>query len=89
MLQAVNALTQGEDLLQVGVTGLGAGNDNQRQYMLSESQAATGVSFKLNAKAPVVRTVLVTGAPASAPPAMSVFVSTSRSATATCFTASS
>ncbi|MBI1398610.1 alpha-2-macroglobulin [Hyphomonas sp.] len=71
MLQAVNALTQGEDLLQVGVTGLGAGNDNQRQYMLSEAQAATGVSFKLNAKAPVFRTVLVTGAPASAPPAVS------------------
>jgi len=71
MLQAVNALTQGEDTLQVGVTGLGAGNDNQRQYMLSEAQAASGVSFKLNAKAPVFRTVLVSGAPSSAPPTVS------------------
>lgn len=69
MLQAVNALTEGEDTLQMGVTGLGTGKDNQRQYMLSEAEAASGVSFKLNAKSPVFRTVLVTGAPSSAPPA--------------------
>ncbi len=71
MLQAVNALTKGEAALQVGVTGLGNGNDNQRQYMLTEAQAAGGVTFKLNAKAPVFRTVLVTGAPSSPPPAAS------------------
>jgi uncharacterized protein YfaS (alpha-2-macroglobulin family) len=65
MLQAVNALTKGEAAVQVGVTGLGNGNDNQRQYMLTEAQAAAGVSFKLNGKAPVFRTVLVTGAPPS------------------------
>ncbi|MBK8197268.1 MAG: alpha-2-macroglobulin family protein [Acidobacteria bacterium] len=71
MLQAVNALTKGEAGVQVSVTGLGNGNDNQRQYMLTEAQASGGVSFKLNAKAPVFRTVLVTGAPSSPPPAVS------------------
>ena len=71
MLQAVNALTKGEAAMQVSVTGLGNGNDNQRQYMLTEAQAATGVSFKLNTKAPVFRTVLVTGAPSAPPPAVS------------------
>jgi len=70
MLLAVNALTKGEAALQVGVTGLGNGNDNQRQYMLTEAQATSGVSFKLNAKAPVFRTVLVTGAPSAPPPAV-------------------
>ena len=71
MLQAVNALTKGEAAVHVGVTGLGNGNDNQRQYMLTEAQAAAGVSFKLNGKAPVFRTVLVTGAPSAPPPAVS------------------
>ncbi|MBA4338592.1 MAG: alpha-2-macroglobulin [Hyphomonas sp.] len=71
MLLAVNALTKGEAALQVGVTGLGNGNDNQRQYMLTEEQATSGVSFKLNAKAPIFRTVLVTGAPSAPPPAVS------------------
>lgn len=69
MLQAVNALTKGAEAVQVAVTGLGNGNDNERQYMISEAQASGGVSFKLNAKAPVFRTVLVTGAPAAPPPA--------------------
>ena len=71
MLQAVNALTKGEANVQVAVTGLGTGNDNQRQYMLTEAQAASGVSFKLTGKAPVFRTVLVTGAPSAPPPAVS------------------
>ena len=71
MLLAVNALTKGEAALQVGVTGLGNGNDNQRQYMLTEAQATSGVSFRLNARAPVFRTVLVTGAPSAPPPAVS------------------
>ncbi len=78
MLQAVSALTKGEDSLQVGVTGLGNGQDNKRQYMLTEAQASGGVSFKLNAKGPVFRTVLVTGAPASAPPAVSSKLSASK-----------
>jgi hypothetical protein len=78
MLQAVSALIKGENSLQVGVTGLGTGNDNKRQYMLTEAQASGGVSFKLNAKAPVFRTVLVTGAPASAPPAVSSKLSASK-----------
>ncbi|HRK69897.1 MAG TPA: alpha-2-macroglobulin family protein, partial [Hyphomonas sp.] len=71
LLQAVNALTKGEDTVQVAVTGLGTGQDNKRQYMLTEAQASSGVSFKLNSKAPVFRTVLVTGAPSSPPPAVS------------------
>lgn len=71
MLLAVNALTKGEAALQVGVTGLGNGNDNQRQYMLTEAQATSGVSFRLNARAAVFRTVLVTGAPSAPPPAVS------------------
>lgn len=71
LLQAVNALTKGEDSVQVAVTGLGNGQDNKRQYMLTEAQASGGVSFKLNSKAPVFRTVLVTGAPSSPPPAVS------------------
>jgi len=71
MLLAVNALTKGDDTLQVAVTGLGADKDNQRQYMLTEAQASGGVTFKLNAKAPVFRTVLVTGAPSAPPPAVS------------------
>ncbi len=78
MLQAVSALTKGEDSLQVGVTGLGNGQDNKRQYMLTEAQASGGVGFKLNAKGPVFRTVLVTGAPASAPPAVSSKLSASK-----------
>ena len=45
-LLAVNALTKGEAALQVGVTGLGNGNDNQRQYMLTEAQATSGVSSR-------------------------------------------
>lgn len=71
MLQAVHALTKGEAAVQVAATGLGNGNDNQRQYMLTEAQAAAGVSFKLNGNAPMFRTVLVTGAPSAAPPAVS------------------
>jgi uncharacterized protein YfaS (alpha-2-macroglobulin family) len=71
MLQAVNALTRGETAVQVAVTGLGNGQDNKRQYMLSEAQVSGGVAFRLNAKAPVFRTVLVTGAPSSPPPAVS------------------
>lgn len=70
LLQAVNALTEGEDTLQLDVSGLGNGQGNRRQYMLSEAQASGGVTFKLNGNAPVFRTVLVTGAPSSPPPAV-------------------
>ncbi|MEQ9504646.1 MAG: alpha-2-macroglobulin [Hyphomonas sp.] len=78
MLQAVDALTKGAEELEVGVTGLGNGNDNQRQYMLTEAQASGGVGFKLNADGPVFRTVLVTGAPSSPPPAVSSKLSASK-----------
>ena len=69
LLQAVNDLSKGEDGFRLSVEGLGRGNDNDRQYMLSEAQAAEGVTFKLEGKAPMFRTVLVSGAPTSAPPA--------------------
>lgn len=66
-LLAVNALTDGETGFSVDVEGLGRGNDNDRRYMLTEAQVASGVSFELKGKAPSFRTVLVTGAPENAP----------------------
>lgn len=67
-LLAVDALTEGDAKFSLDVEGLGAGNNNDRRYMLNEAQAASGVSFELGGKAPSFRTVLVTGAPESAPP---------------------
>jgi uncharacterized protein YfaS (alpha-2-macroglobulin family) len=67
-LLAVNALTDGETGFQMKVEGLGRGNNNERQYLLSEDQVGSGVSFELTGKAPSFRTVLVTGAPIKAPP---------------------
>ena len=68
LLQAVNDLNKGEDGFRLDVEGLGRGNNNDRQYMLSEAQADEGVTFTLQGKAPMFRTVLVSGAPVSAPP---------------------
>ncbi len=69
LLLAVNDLNKGEDGFRMSVEGLGRGNDNDRQYPVSEVQAKAGVTFKLQGKAPMFRTVLVSGAPDKAPPA--------------------
>ncbi len=69
LLQAVNDLGAGEDGFRLEVEGLGRGNNNDRQYALTEEQAREGVTFTLGGKAPMFRTVLVSGAPTSAPPA--------------------
>ncbi|MFT5776968.1 alpha-2-macroglobulin family protein, partial [Hyphomonas sp.] len=71
ILLAVNDFNRGENAFRLIVEGLGRGNDNERQYLISEAQAASGVNFKLEGKAPMFRTVLVTGAPEKAPPAAS------------------
>jgi alpha-2-macroglobulin len=68
LLLAVNGLTKGDPNVSLGVTGLGTGKDNQRQYLVTEAQLKTGVNFKLGGKAPIFRTVLVTGSPVGAPP---------------------
>lgn len=70
LLLAVNSLTGGQDSVQVTAEGLGTGNNNQRQYKLSEAQAAAGANFRLGGDTPMFRTVLVTGAPAAPPPAV-------------------
>jgi alpha-2-macroglobulin len=69
LLQAVNDLSKGEEGFRLNVEGLGRGNDNDRQYAITEAQATEGVTFKLEGKAPMFRTVMVSGAPTSAPPA--------------------
>ena len=71
ILLAVNDFNNGEHAFRLIVEGLGRGNDNDRQYLISEAQVASGVNFKLEGKAPMFRTVLVTGAPEKAPPAAS------------------
>lgn len=71
MLLAVNDLNKGADGFRLDVEGLGSGNDNDRQYVLSEAQATGGVTFTLKGNAPMFRTVMVTGAPERAPPAAS------------------
>ena len=68
LLQAVNDLGAGEEGFRLDVEGLGRGNNNDRQYALTEDQAREGVTFTLGGKAPMFRTVLVSGAPTSAPP---------------------
>ncbi len=69
LLLAVNALTGGETDVQVRTEGLGTGRDNQRQYQVSASELASGASFRLGGETPLFRSILVTGAPVSAPPA--------------------
>ncbi|KCZ90663.1 alpha-2-macroglobulin family protein [Hyphomonas johnsonii] len=71
ILLAVNDFNRGENAFRLVVEGLGRNKDNQRQYLISEEQVASGVTFKLEGKAPMFRTVMVTGAPEKAPPAAS------------------
>lgn len=72
MLQAVSALSGGDSsAYRMEVEGLGRGNDNDRQYFVSESQVSPDVTFTYAGEAPVYRTVLVSGSSASAPPATS------------------
>ncbi len=67
MLLAVGGLSQ-EDGLRLDVDGLGRNSDNDRRYFVSQDQVERGVSFRLRrGSSPVFRTVMVTGAPASAP----------------------
>lgn len=68
LLLAVNSLNQ-DDGLRLDVDGLGRNSDNDRRYLVTAEQLERGVSFRLKrGSAPVFRTVLVTGSPASAPP---------------------
>lgn len=72
MLLAVNALTGGDaEDFRMRVDGLGRGNNNDRRYLISESQISPDVSFTYGGEAPVYRSVLVTGAPDTPPPAVS------------------
>jgi hypothetical protein len=67
MLLAVGSLSQ-EDGLRLDVDGLGRNSDNDRRYFVTQEQVERGVSFRLRrGSSPVFRTVMVTGAPASAP----------------------
>lgn len=68
MLLAVNDLNKGAEGFRLEVEGLGRGNNNERQYLLTEAQATEGVTFTLEGKAPMFRTVMVSGAPQGAPP---------------------
>ena len=69
-LLAVNALTGGDaGKFRMKTEGLGRGSDNDRRYYLGESQISADVSFTYDGEAPVYRTVLVSGAPETAPPA--------------------
>ena len=67
VLLATNDLNAGAEDFRVSVKGLGRGNNNDRQYYLSEAQASEGVTFELGGRTPMFRTVMVTGAPAQAP----------------------
>ncbi len=67
-LQAVNALVGGDaEAFRMKTEGLGRGNDNDRRYLLSESQISGDVSFTYRGEAAVFRNVMVSGAPQSAP----------------------
>ncbi|MEM5516792.1 alpha-2-macroglobulin [Henriciella sp. AS95] len=71
-LLAVNALTGDGEEIRVEVDGLGRGNNNDRRYVLTEDQAQSDVTFTLAGNsAPMFRTVMVRGAPASPPEATS------------------
>lgn len=71
-LLAVHGLDEDDEGFRLNVQGLGTGNNNDRRYVLSEDQASSDVSFSLPEDgAPVFRTVMVRGAPASPPPAVS------------------
>ncbi len=70
LLFAVNGLTGGDaNAFTITTEGLGRGNDNDRRYLLSESQVSEDVSFTLESDAPVFRTTMVYGSPDTAPPA--------------------
>lgn len=67
MLLAVGSLSQ-EDGLRLDVDGLGRNSNNDRRYFVTQDQVERGVSFRLRrGSAPVFRTVMVTGSPATAP----------------------
>lgn len=67
LLLAVDSLSSDDGSIKLDVDGMGRGNDNDRNYTLSEAQVASGVSFKLGGKTPIFRTVMATGSPKTAP----------------------
>ncbi|WP_084417945.1 alpha-2-macroglobulin family protein [Henriciella litoralis] len=79
-LLAVNAMNTDGEGLRLVVEGLGRGNNNERRYHLTEDQAQSDVSFMLEPKStPMFRTLMVRGAPASPPPAVSSDLKISKS----------
>ncbi len=69
LLAAVGTLSGGDaQSYGMAVTGLGRGNDNDRRYFLSAGQVTPEVTFTNTGSQPVFRSVMVTGAPSSAPP---------------------
>ncbi|MHA7901329.1 MAG: alpha-2-macroglobulin family protein [Henriciella sp.] len=78
MLLAVGSLAQ-EDGLRLDVDGLGRNSDNDRRYFVTPDQVERGVSFRLRRGSnPVFRTVMVTGAPETAPSPASEKLSVSK-----------
>ena len=68
-LLAVDSLNKGADGFRLKVEGFGRGNNNDRQYTVTEVQAEEGVTFTLEGQAPMFRTVMVSGSPEKAPSA--------------------
>lgn len=71
MLLAVNAMVGDEGGVTIDAEGLGANNDNEERYLLSEAQATDQVSFTLGGTKPLFRTLVARGTPMTAPPAIS------------------
>ncbi|MEO0883670.1 MAG: alpha-2-macroglobulin [Pseudomonadota bacterium] len=71
LLLAVNELVGDEGGVQVSVDGLGRGNNNDERYLLSAPQVAEGIEFTLGGDKPIYRTVMASGTPSEAPPAVS------------------
>lgn len=71
-LLAVNGMTEKTEGIRLSVDGLGRGSNDDRRYVLSEDQVSGDVRFSLaEGSTPLFRTVMVRGAPASPPPAVS------------------
>ncbi|MEM7004442.1 MAG: alpha-2-macroglobulin [Pseudomonadota bacterium] len=71
LLLAVNELVGEEGGVQVSVSGLGRGNNNDERYFLNATQVGEGIEFTLRGDKPIYRTVMSSGTPSEAPPAVS------------------
>ncbi len=69
LLLATNALSDGK--AEPSIAAEGAEATSPGRFLLADAQAINGASFTNSGDAPLFRTVLVTGKPASAPPAAS------------------